>query len=154
MRSLLTDFNQLSSDQGSGIMGSMSGINHSLESGFASKGVQATALARANQWQNEAALEMAKNKVPPSAGMQSSGWQGAVSAGLQGVGGIVKALQAGAPGTGNFDVSGPIWTSTQQEFTDFYNSGSGIADAASSAGFGVDLASGADFSGAWDGSLW
>ena len=156
MRSLLTDFNQLSSDQGSGILGSMSGINHSLESGAASKGIQATALAKANQWQNEAAMEMAKNKVPASAGTQSP-WMGAANTALNGVGGIIKSLAAGSPGTGNFDVSSPMWTGVQQEFNDFAAGAGAFGDFGSSVGFGADLSgfgadvatSGIDFGSVW-----
>ena len=155
MRSLLTDFNSLSSDQGTGVIGSMSNINHSLETDFANKGAQSFALAKANQWQNEAAMEMAKNKIPPSAGAQS-GWQQIANTGLNTVNSIVKSLQAGAPGTQSYDTTGPMWTGAQQQFTDFFQDSGGfsVADPAIPSGFGVDLSSGADFGGAWDGSIW
>jgi hypothetical protein len=154
--SLLTNPDDWMSTQGSGIVGSTANINHSLGLDNASKALQGQAFLRATQFRNDAAKEMAENRMPPSAGVQqqSPGWMGLANTALRGGMSIFNAIQAGSPGTGNFDTSGPMWTGAQQEFNDFYNAGSGISDAASSAGFGVGLASGADFGGAWDGSIW
>ena len=159
--SLLTNPNDWMSTQGTGIVGSTSAINHSLGLDNASKALQGQAYLRATQFRNEAAKEMAENKMPPSAGVQQQpGWMGLANTALNGGVSIFKALQAGAPGTGNFDVSGPMWTGAQQQFNDFAAGAGAFGDFGSSVGFGTDLSGfggfGADVatSGIDFGSIW
>ena len=160
-RQLLSDPDDWMSTQGSGIIGSTPSINHSLGLQGASKALQSQAYLRATQFRNDAAKEMAENKMPAPVQQQQPGWMGLANTAVRGLPSILGAIRAGNPGSNNYDFSSPMWTGAQQDFSDFYNSGAGVADAFSFGGgtdlggFGADVAtSGIDFSGAWDGSIW
>ena len=115
--SLLTDPSSIFSDQGGAILGGMTGLNHANEIGMASQGSRAMALGKANQWQNEARLEMAKNKVPPGGAPDPMG--GLLKAGIGAAG---KIFGAGAPGSNansGYDVGDSLWQGLGQEFGSF-----------------------------------
>ena len=115
--SLLTDPSSIFSDQGSAVLGGMTGLNHANETGMAGKGSRAMALAKSNQWQNEARLEMAKNKVPP--GAAPNPMSGLIGAGAQAVKGIFGAGAPGSNANSGYDVGNELWQGVGQEFSSF-----------------------------------
>lgn len=115
--SLLTDPSSIFSDQGSAVLGGMAGLNHANEIGMASQGSRAMALAKSNQWANEARLEMAKNKVPP--GGAPNPMNGLIGAGLQAAKGIFGAGAPGSNANSGYDVGNELWQGVGQEFSSF-----------------------------------
>ena len=115
--SLLTDPSSIFSDQGSAVLGGMAGLNHANEIGMAGIGSRSMALAKSNQWQNEARKEMAKNKVPP--GGAPNPMNGLISAGAQAFKGILGAGAPGSNANSGYDVGNELWQGVGQEFSSF-----------------------------------
>ena len=115
--SLLTDPSSIFSDQGSAVLGGMAGLNHANEIGMAGIGSRSMALAKSNQWQNEARKEMAKNKVPP--GGAPNPMNGLIGAGLQAAKGIFGAGAPGSNANSGYDVGNELWQGVGQEFSSF-----------------------------------
>ena len=115
--SLLTDPSSIFSDQGGAVLGGMTGLNHTHDTFMAGLGNRVMALGRANQWQNDARKEMAKNKVPPSAAPNPM--NGLISAGAQAFKGILGAGAPGSNANSGYDVGNELWQGFGQEFGSF-----------------------------------
>ena len=151
-RTLLTDPDDWMSSNGGAVLGATANINHSLGFSAAQAGSAAIAKSRAQQYQNDAYKEMAKNKMPPSAGAQQSPWLGVAQ---QGLGLASQIFKAGAPGTNAVDTTGPMWSDSQNAFNDYFKadqaaSSFGSFPMGASNTFGVDVStSGIDFGSIW-----
>ena len=115
--SLLTDPSSIFSDQGTGVMGGLPGLNRKLETENARKQMWGLASTKANIWQNETRKERAEAGGAVAAGPDPM--SGLISGGL----GIAnKIFGAGAPGSNansGYDVGNSLWQGVGQEFGSF-----------------------------------
>ena len=115
--SLLTDPSSYLSKQGGTVLGGLPNLTHTLETNAVGTGNRALALAKSNQWANEAREKYFDAKLNP--GPAPNPMNGLIGAGLQAATGIFGAGAPGSNANSGYDVGNELWQGVGQEFSSF-----------------------------------